>query len=668
MISLVESQGYAPDELRSLLSWMLRDRNLIKDEQQRFYWYDRFRPLAMKSGHLLVKSLFEDHASAPTELIRRVGEFVAQTPASRDPYVAIQLMDDISRYPVDLNLSRAYTLAMQGNGMKRHKATNEWVEEVELEDGELAYSLQEFRRILSECDKSKGVSEDDAKAMGVIVIRVQQWCKQNGYPGLLEESIEVLQEDPNLRFLVDKSALALLWRDLFDHAASRNDWNVIRERLAPAVMMSKFVSETLWSRANAMTLLFAIYTMMDVGIVPHQPGKEYQEVIEGIMSSRDTRERLVIPSFAVDKYTYRGRNCVDTTPKLLALLDNPRFLSREDIHTKYHPIEASHGNSPHDARQTAVDYRRMMEEIESKLSSEAIPKLFEMTQEEDEDEDDDEAKEKAIKRLQTEHWRIVTEVALSEPFDDKTMSPYSQKNDQSLFVDFGSGTTIFGPVFHIEALKALAVSQIATKWAELKTVPEVSLRIDARRAKVFIQKPLIGTPLEDTIALGKTELEDCSLHPLHTRQLMEKLTTERQLDVVKSYIFRRVMGMACSPSKCLLDEFTGKIYMTNLQVFKRESQRCQKTVKMGSAYWLFDSSRCRSAVDFMSKILESESFTSEVMTWLQGLLNKNPWESTIPKSLMSYVISFEDMRENVSAIVNAYLEKKTAEEKADDDE
>jgi len=646
---------------------MLRDRNLIEDEQERFYWYDRFRPLAMKSSHLLVKSLFEDHASAPTELIRRVGEFAGQTQASRDPYVAIHLMDDISRYPIDLNLSRAYTLAMQGNGMKRREATNEWVEEVEEEDGELAHSLQEFRRILSECDKSKRVSEDDAKAMGVIVIRVQQWCKQNGYPSLLEESMEVLKEDPNLRLLVDKSALALLWRELFNHAASRDDWNVIQERLAPAVMMSRFVSETQWSRANVMTLLFAIYTMMDVGILPDQPGKEYQEVIDGIKRSRDIQERFVIPSFAVDKYTYRGRNCVDTTNKLLALLDNPRFLSEEDIRAKYHPIEASHGSSPHDAKQTARDYRIKMEEIESKLSSEAIPKLFEMTQEEDEDEEDDEAKEKAIKRLQTEHWRTATEFASSEPFDDKAMSPYSQKSDQSTFLDFESGTIIFGPFFPKEALKALAVSQLATKWAELKTVPEVSLRINARRAKVFIEQPLIGKPLEDTIASGKNELEDWSLQPLQSRQLMEKVTKESQLDMVKSYIFRRVMAMACTPSKCVLDESTGKIHMTDLQVFKRESKRCEKTVKMGSAYWLFDSSRSRSAVDFMSEILESESFTSEVMPWLQGLLSKNPWEGTIPKSLMPYVISFKDLKENVTAIVNAYLQENTAEEKADDD-
>lgn len=668
MISLVESQGYAPDELRSLLSWMLRDRNLIEDEQQRFYWYDRFRPLAMKSSHLLVKSLLEDHASAPTELIRRVGEFVEQTQASRDPYAAIHLMDDISRYPIDLNLSRAYTLAMQGNGMKRREATNEWEEEVEEEDGELAHSLQEFRRILSECDKSKRVSEDDAKAMGVIVIRVHQWCKQNGYPSLLEESMKALKEDPNLHLLVDKSALALLWRDLFNHAASRDDWSVIQERLVPAVMMSRFVSETLWSRANAMSLLFAIYTMMDVGILPDQPGKAYQEVIDGITRSRDIQERLVIPSFAVDKYTYRGRNCVDTTNKLFALLDNPRFLSQEDIRAKYHPIEASHGNSPHDVKQTAGDFRRRMEEIESKLSSESIPKLFEMSQEEDEDEEDDEAKEKAIKRLQTEHWRIMTEFALSEPFDDKAMSPHLQKNGQSTFVYFESGTIIDGPFFPKEALKALAVIQLATKWAELKTVPEVSLRINARRAKVFIEHQLIGKPLEGTVASGKNELEDWSLHPLNTREQMEKLPRESQLDVVKSYIFRRVMAMACTPSKCVLDKSTGKIYMPDLQVFKRESKRCQKTVKMGSAYWLFDSSRSRSAVDFMSEILESESFTSEVMPWLQGLLSKNPWEGTIPKSLKPYVLSFEDVQENVSAIVNAYLQKKTAEEKDDDDE
>lgn len=62
MASLIESQGYAPDELRSLLSWMLRDKTLVQDENHLFYWYYVLRAQTIKSAHLLLKSVLEDHA------------------------------------------------------------------------------------------------------------------------------------------------------------------------------------------------------------------------------------------------------------------------------------------------------------------------------------------------------------------------------------------------------------------------------------------------------------------------------------------------------------------------------------------------------------------------------------------------------------------------------
>lgn len=660
MASLIESRGYATDELRSLLSWILRDKTLITDEDHLFYWYYVLRAQTTKNAHLLLKSLLEDHAAVPTELIQRVVAFVEEPQASRDPYTAICLMDDISGYPVDRNLYRAYALAMHDNGMTRLESANDWVDKVEGEDGELAHSLQEFQRVLSQCNESGSVNEEDARSLCMNAIRVHQWCKQHSYPPLTEESRKLLEKIPEFHSLGEESAMALLWMDLFDYVARNGDQNAMKERLRLVANTSAFLSEKQWSSVKVMALLFGIYTIMDVGILPELPGRKYQEVFDRVTRSKEMQERLFMPGFAIDKNTYRGRKCVDTSDKLeRTILKTGRISSKEEFCAKYHPIEASHGKSPHDVRQTQFDFNAMVEDSESRLSSAAIPKLFKLCDKSDQDEEDDEGfdSEEWLKKLQSNEWRIVKKFALPEPFDEKVTSILPKAKGQGGFLDFESGMSYLGPLPPKEALRALAVSHVATTWAGLKTVPEVCLRINAKGTKIFIQQPLIGERpafTGDVESSDQVDLQQRSLYTLGTRNIMKDLTGDGKMDMVKTFIFRRIMGLSCQPVKCLVEGPTGKIYMTDLHDPPKEYKRCQKTVRRGSAHWLFDSSRYRGAIEFVSDVLECEHTREAIVTWLEGILHESLGGSFIPQPLAPYAISYGDLQENVGAVIDAY--------------
>lgn len=673
MASLIESQGYAPDELRSLLSWMLRDKTLVQDENHLFYWYYVLRAQTIKNAHLLLKSVLEDHAAAPTDLVRRVAAFLEEPQASRDPYTAMCLMSDISNCPIDRNLYRAYTLAMHDNGVTRLEILEDLEDRVEGEDGELAYFLKEFRRLLSQCSESGSVSEENARALCMNAIRVHQWCKQHNYPPLTEESRKLLEEIPELVTLSEESAMALLWMDLFDYIDRKDDLAEMKSRLNLVAHTSTLLSEKQWSSGKVMALLFGIYAIMDVGILPELPGRKSKEVFDRVSRSKEIRERLPMPAFAVDKNTYRGRKCVDTTEKFLnAFLKTSRFSSKEDISAKYHPIEASHGKSPHDAKQTQSHFSAMVEDSESRLSSAAIPKLFKLFDESDQEEEDDEVFDSAewLRKLQSNDWRTAKRFALPEPFDDKITSILPKAKEQDSYLDFESGLSYSGPLSPKEALRALAISEIATKWAGLETVPGVNLRINTKGTKIFLQQQLIGERpalTGDAEASDEVGLQQRSLYPLGTKNTMKDLSGEAKLDMVKTFVFRRITGLICQPVKCFMEGPTGKIYMTDLHDSPKEHQRCQKTVRSGSAHWLFDSSRYRAAIEFVSDILECDKHIRvEVVKWLEEILDKSFKKSLIPEPLAPYAISLEDLQANVGAVVDAYHPTTTVEDSDDE--
>ena len=673
MANLIESQGYAPDELRSLLSWMLRDKTLVQDENHLFYWYYALRAQTTKNAHLLLKSVLEDHAAAPTELFQRVVAYLEEPQASRDPYMAMCLMCDISSCPIDRNLYRAYTLAMHDNGVTRLESLEDQGGKVEGEDGELAYFLMEFRRVLSQCSESGRVSEEDARAMCMNAIRVHQWCKQHNYPPLTEESRKLLEEIPELYTLGEESAMALLWMDLFNYIARKDDLTRFKYRLNLAAHTSTLLSEKQWSSGKVMALLFGIYTIMDVGILPELPARKFQDVFYRVSKSKEIKERLPIPAFAVDKNTYRGRKCVDTTEKFLnAFVKTSHFSLKEDIPAKYYPIEASHGKSPHDAKQTQSDFNAMVEDSESRLSSAAIPKLFKLCDESDQEEEDDEGFDVAewLRKLQSNEWRTAKRFAMPEPFDEKMTSNLPKAKDQDCYLDFESGLSYSGPLSPKEALRALAVSEIATKWAGLETVPKVYLRINTKGTKIFLQQQLIG---ERPALTGDTEpshevgLQQRSLYPLGTRNIMKDLSDDAKMDMIKAFVFRRIAGLTCQPVKCFLEGPTGKIYMTDLHDSPKEYKRCQKTVRSGSAHWLFDSSRYRAAIEFVSDILECDKHIREaVVKWLEEILDKSFKKSLMPEPLAPYAISCEDLQVNVSAVIDAYHPTTTIEDSDDD--
>ena len=657
MFSLIECSGYEPDEFRSLLSWMLRDRTVIPDDRERFYWYDRLKVLSMKNAHLLLKSLVEDHAAVPVEVIEKVVDFIEKRPACRDPYVAVLLMDDISRLHVDRNSFRAYSLAMRDDGMTRLEFKEEGGDRVEEEDSELAHALDEFRRVLNAASgAARRLSEEQARIMGMHAIRVHQWCKKHKYPSLRQESEERLSEIPELRSLGHKSAMALLWLDLFEYAAQHVANETTRKRLTLIARAGAIVTDKQWSSVDVMMVLWAIYSLMEVGSMPNPRGLTFLEVVDCILRSRKVTLRLPIPEFAVDKNTVRGRKAVDTTQKFMTLTRSKPFLSEAELCKKYDPIEASHGKSPHGAKQTSSDYKKRVEECESRLSFKEVTRFFENWNERDRNAQDEgqESEEGRIRRLQRREWRAVLQFASPDPLEETVVSTLPKAYNENKFLDFDTKVTYSGPWSAKEALRAFCISRLARRWAHLNTVPEIGLRLNANKTKIFIEEPLIGE--RPALPQDAVKLEQRSLYPMKSRKAMENLTEERKFDAIKTFVFRRITGMACLPTKCLAEEPTGKIYMTDLQSSPKEYRRCQQTVKSGSAYWLFDCSKYRGVIEFVSDALENEERTRrEVMQWLEGLNRTNLPDAVIPEALCQFSIPYQDLHENLCAVIDAYL-------------
>lgn len=646
---LVDNDGYEPDEMRSLARWMLRSEKLvtffIEDETQQFYWLDRLKHISTKNPYYLLKSIVEDHATAPNSLIERVLDFIDTDKGYRDPYVAVHLMKDISRVPVDRNLSRAHDLAVRDDALDTMECKIDW-EEGTKEDSEKEMEAQD--KFFQTCEESNHpIPLEKARELCKLVLRLQQLS----LPKYKKDYLDPLWSD-------------LLW--YVDHIDADDD---LKKRM---LLIKRAYDFTIpkWRQKELMMLLWAIYSLMEVATVPEPPATKFESIIHKTLKSRDTKTRLLMPVFAVDVTTKRGQHGMDTTKRLLNKKLIKLIGSESELRKKYDPICASHGPSPHDTLQTMADFKAMIAECERMQSSSLVPKLFEMPHhEEGTEKRGDDEEEQEMKRLKNDAWRAVMQVADVEVVDDALVDTLPRTTSRSVKLDFEKGVSYEGPLNPTVALGALSVSRLGIKLGNLESVPKVRLLLNAAKNKIYLEKALFGsrpevtdtdTDLEEEVEAQTEErsqvtLLQRSLHRATNTNMMTMWWRKCSLEMIKMFIFRRLVGMSCSPAKCLVHGPTGNIQMADLYSSPKDYKRCQTTVRKESADWLFDSSSHQKFIRSVSSALtEDKDCIAEVISWLSKILDRQAFKNATASILEPYVIPFEDFKENVRAVMHAY--------------
>ena len=642
MAKLLEYKGYQPDEVHSLSSWMSRDHKVIKEESERFYWYDRVSSRQVKDAHLLIKSLLEDHAAAPSAVIERVLQFAETSLWCRDPYDAIRLMDDLGHLPVDRNVCRLYEMAMRDDAMSKMKSSPQE------EHRELATAFDEFKRILDTCEWR---GSDNLPDVTTTTTTTNNNLSQDKVRQLAMNALRVHRCSKRFRN-TSTGAMKTLWGGMTEHAPAS-----VRTRLDLIIRASRCCTDK-WSSADLMMVLWGLYVLMDVGTFPESSGGlTFEEAMTKTLESRAINTRLPIPSFAVDVKTYRGRNCADTRAKLVEL-----FESEEEACRLFDPIEASHGPSPHDTKQTQAQFKKKIEECEHQSSdSSFVPRLFLLHGENDDDndngnEDDD---EQTLKRLQKKPWQAVLQLAAPEPFDLTNCHTISSGNPRPVFLVRGDKSYL-GPLTVNQALQSLAISRLGTILCGLSTVPTARLRLNRQKDCIYLEQTFPGNKLRkmDVITVSLTNL----------KVMLQEFSIKFREDVIKTLVFRRLVGMPCSPSNCLV-ESTGYVRMADLKTSRRDYARCQHTVKRGSAHWLFDISANQNVILQVSDLLEHDTIRPKLVSWLIRLLQDHElFEIAIPKVLAPYTIPLKQFQENVRAVIDAYTAEDDSDDTEDEDE
>ena len=325
-------------------------------------------------------------------------------------------------------------------------------------------------------------------------------------------------------------------------------------------------------------VLWGVYSLMNYWKMIQEPSPIVLEnVISKTLKSKEIATRLPMEPFAVDVTTHRGRNCSDSGDRLfhedvLCLLG-----SESKVHEKYDPIETSHGPSPHETKQTTAEQKAMIKSCEEMQSSDHVPRLFEMPKrregEEGEEEESEERDERVIKRLKTAPWHTLMQVVQPEAFDEKLMAVLpATANNRSCVLDLKKGVSYEGPMNPSAALSVLAVSRLGSKVADLEAVPQVQLFLNATKDKIYIEKTLIGIP-EDTEIQHSWTQQERSLFPVTKLEILEPEWKTLKASIIKTFIFRRIMGMECNPAKCLLNPETKKIYMPDLNTSRKDYKR-----------------------------------------------------------------------------------------------
>ena len=632
--ALLELDGYEPDEMKSLLKKLLRNAAYVREETRRFYWWDRVKILATKNPRVLVESLLEDHATVPNSVINHVVQFVEQGKWNRDQYVAVQVMESIGSVKVDRNLSRLKELSLRDYAMGTIENKIDWDNRQQTEIEKEAIALEDIRKILQEANST--LTEEEVRLVAKHVVFVDQ------------------KRSPDV-----EGRLELVWQELVKYAAQRDEDGTLTKRLRLIDRLRKCTTLN-WKEKQVSMVLWGVYSLMNHWKMIQEPSPVVLEyVISKTLKSKETPRRLPMEPFAVDVTTKRGRNCSDSGDRLfdgdvLSLIG-----SESKVRKKYDPIEASHGPSPHETKQTTTEQKAMIKLCEAMQSSGHVPRLFEMPKrregEEGEEEESQDRDERVIKRLKTPVWHTLMKVVQPEAFDEKLMAdlPATAAN-RSCVLDFKKKVSYEGPMSASAALSALAVSRLGNTVAGLEAVPKVQLFLNAAKDKIYLEKTLIGIP-EDTEIQHPLTPQELSLFPVTKLEILEPEWGTLKASIIKTFMFRRIMGMECNPAKCLLNPETKKIYMPDLNTTRKDYKRCRTTVKTESADWLFDNSTNREIIDLVTRALtEDKDCMNEVETWLLSLPNQTAFEEATASILCRYTIPYEDFQKNALAVRDAY--------------
>ena len=325
--------GYRPDEIKSLTSWLLKSVHLIPDQEERLYWLNIVKSSIMKDAHILNKIIQEVHPTAPDSVLEKVASFLEQHSNERDPYVAIQLVEMISRLPIDLNLINGYKQAMSRYTKEIMKPKMTWKNGLVGHNKTSKDALEKIHRTLT---NSKGyITLEDASLLFYQAVYVDEVAGD----------------------------VSPIWDMLCTRLTTIGVHEELKERLSLIDRLTMSSSK----KGPLMAVLWGIYSMMNTLEVKEPTTTMLKEVMNETFRVREKSGRLTMPAFAVDVTTIRGRKGIDTTSELSEIKDA----------SLYHPITASHGPNPHETTQTSKDSDNLIQKCKAIQTTDAIPEVFE---------------------------------------------------------------------------------------------------------------------------------------------------------------------------------------------------------------------------------------------------------------------------------------------------
>ena len=245
------------------------------------------------------------------------------------------------------------------------------------------------------------------------------------------------------------------------------------------------------------------------------------------------------------------------------------------------------------------------------------------------------------------------------------MTAIQQAKRESLGETKGSGRFMFdfekmasyeGPMKSDEALGVLALSRIGRLFAGLMSVPDIQLIVNEKDGNLFLKRPIIcniPSPKESCNQATTNQEQRSSSYPVSKKGVLCSLPLGTQTEVIKSFIFRRLVGMQCSPSKCVVQEYTQTIHMPDISPGRKDYKRCQNIAKQGPFDWLFESYSCSDVIEFVSKKLSTGgACLREVLGWLRDLMDTKGFELATA-DLKTFTIPSETFLENVNAVYDA---------------
>ena len=605
----LEYNGYRADEVKSLASWLLKSVHLIPDQKERIYWLDIIKSFTVKDARILIKIIQEVHPTAPNSVLEKVASFVEKRGNERDPYVAMHLIETIGRLPIDLNLINGYKHGIFKYTKEVMKPKTNGENGLVGRDNISKDAMEKIHRTLT---NSKGyITPKDASLLFDQAVYVDEVA------GDVSPIWDMLRMRPTTIDM--KERLSLIYR----------------------------LTMTSSKKGPLMTVLWGIYSMMKTPEVKEPTTMTMEEIMNETIRTRKRTERLPMPAFAVDVTTIRGRKGTDTTSELSEIKDT----------SLYHPVTASHGPSPHETIQTSKDSDDLIQRCKAIQRTDPIPEVFEtfVWREGESDSLPFEKIERKVKHLR-KNPEMVTAIqqAKRESLDETLTIP--AKGSGRFMFDFEKMTSYEGPIKSDEALSVLALSRLGRVFAGLLSVPDVQLIVNEKDEKLFLKRSIVcntPSPKESCNQATTNQEQRSASYPVSKKGVLYSLPLETQTEVIKSFIFRRLVGMQCSPSKCVVQEYTQTVHMPDMSPGKKDYKRCQNIVKQGPFDWLFESSSCSGVIEFVSKKLSTDGeCRGEVLGWLRDLMDTKRFELATA-DFKTFIIPSEAFLGNVNAVYDA---------------